>query len=118
MSENKIEVKAVVSYGGHSVSPNGSVNLTVKSAYSELTKTVSLLQLLNNDVHIKARLAGGKPFEVGSFRIKDIRIDGDGESVIKFNSLVDYVEVNMLNELVTKDLFTVRMAGEIEPEEE
>ena len=31
------------------------------------------------------------------FRIKQITIDGDGESKIKFNGLSDYVEMDNLN---------------------
>ena len=46
----KVKVKEVVKYGGHSLSANGSVNFTLKAQYSELSNTIQLMQMLNNDV--------------------------------------------------------------------
>lgn len=92
-----IKVKEVVKYGGHSLSANGSVNFTLKAQYSELANTIQLMQMLNNDVNIKAKAPGGKPMKLGFFRVKQIIIDGDGESTIKFNGLNDHVELDNLN---------------------
>lgn len=117
----KVKVKEVVEYAGHTLSANGNVNFTLKASYSELTNTIQLMQMFNNDVFIKARLPGGKPMNLGSFRIKQIIIDGDGESKIKFNSLNDYVEMDNLNVLPNNGAdvkeFTVLMEAEIEIEE-
>ena len=93
----KLKVMQVVTYGGHSLSSNGSVSLTLKAGYSELTKTIQAIQMLNEDVAVKAKLAGQKPMKLGSFKIKDIKIDGDGESVLKFAGISDYVEMDNLN---------------------
>lgn len=115
-----IKVKEVVTYGGHSISANGSVNLTFKAQYSELVNTVQSLQLLNNDVFIKARVAGMKPMKLGMFRVKDVNVSGDGSSTIKFNGISDYIEVDNLNTLPLKDsdtpLFNILMEAEIEEE--
>lgn len=117
----RIEVKEIVKYAGHNLSANGSVNLTLKARYSELSNSIMLMQMLNNDVTIKAKVAGQKPMKLGVFRIKEVKIDGDGESVIKFNSLSDYVEMNNLNILPLNDSdsqeFVVKMDAEIEEEE-
>ena len=78
----KVKVKEVVKYGGHSLSANGSVNFTLKAQYSELSNTIQLMQMLNNDVSIKAKIPGGSPMKLGFFRVKQIVIDGDGESTI------------------------------------
>lgn len=117
-----IKVKEVVTYGGHSLRANGAVNFTLKASYSELTNTISLMQMLNNDVSIKAKIPGGKPMKLGVFRINQIVIDGDGESVLKFNGLNDYIEMDNLNMLPLNDSenkeFVVMMEAEIEEEEE
>ena len=117
-----VKVKEIVKYGGHNLSANGSVNLTLRANYSELTSTIQLMQMLNNDVNIKAKIPGEKVMKLGFFRIKDIRIDGDGESIIKFNGLNDYIEMDNLNLLPVKgsenEEFAVMMDGEIEIEEE
>lgn len=122
MSEMTIKVKEVVRYGGHSLSANGSVNFTLKASYSELTNTVQTMQMLNNDVVIKAKLPAGKPMKLGMFRIKQLIIDGDGESTLKFNGLNDYIEMDNLNLLPLNNddnkEFVIMMEAEIEVEEE
>lgn len=116
----KIRIKEVVKYSGHSLSASGSVNFTLKASYSELINTISLMQLLNNDVDIKARLPGQRPFKLGYFRIKQIAVHGDGESTIKFNGLVDHIEMDHLNVLPMVDAdnkeFVVLMESEVELE--
>lgn len=117
-----IKVKEVVVYGGHSLSANGSVNLTLKAQYSELPNSIKMMQLLNNDVIIKAKAPGSKAMKLGVFRVKQIVVDGDGESVLKFNGLSDYIEMDNLNVLPlnTDDNkeFVVLMEANIENEED
>ena len=116
-----IKVKEVVKYGGHNLSANGSVNLTLKASYSELTNSVKVMQMLNNDVNIKAKVPGEKAIKLGIFRVKEIRVEGDGESIIKLNGLNDYIEMDNLNYLPIKgsenEEFAVMMEAEIEIEE-
>lgn len=118
------KVKEVVTYGGHSLKASGSVDLTLKAGYSELTNSIKLMQMLNNDVSIKAKVPGGKPMKLGQFRIKQIIIDGDGESVLKFNGLSDYIEMDNLNmlPLSTDDnkefVILILMEADIEEEDE
>lgn len=116
-----VKVKEVVKYGGHSLSANGSVNFTLKAQYSELPNTIKLMQMLNNDVNIKAKVPGGKPMKLGFFRVKQIVIDGDGESTIKFNGLNDYIEMDNLNLLPLNTdenkEFVVLMGADIETDE-
>lgn len=117
----KVKVKEVVKYGGHSLSANGSVNFTLKAQYSELSNTIQLMQMLNNDVSIKAKIPGDSPMKLGFFRVKQIVIDGDGESTIKFNGLNDYIEMDNLNLLPLNSdenkEFVVLMEAEIETDE-
>ena len=116
-----LKVKEVVKYGGHSLSANGSVNFTLNAQYSELTNTIMLMQMLNNDVNIKAKIPNEKPMKLGHFRIKQIIIDDDGESKIKFNGLSDYIEMDNLNLLPLNSdenkQFVVLMEADIEVEE-
>lgn len=116
-----VKVKEVVKYGGHSLSANGSVIFTLKAQYSELPNTIKLMQMLNNDVNIKAKVPGGKPMKLGFFRVKQIVIDGDGESTIKFNGLNDYIEMDNLNLLPLNTdenkEFVVLMEADIETDE-
>lgn len=121
MSVTKIHIKQFVKYGGHNLNANGTVNLTLISQYSQLIKTINLTQMLNNDIKLKVRKGNEKPFDVGSFRIKNIFIDNDGESKIKLNGIIDYIEVDNLNKLPIREEeveeFEVLYQAEIELEE-
>lgn len=116
----EIKVKEVVTYDGHNLSANGAVNLTLKAMYSELVNTIQVMQMLNNDVTIKAKIPNEKAIKLGIFRIKQINVDGDGESKLKFNGLIDYIEIDNLNLLpLSSDdnrQFTILMEAEIEEE--
>ena len=116
-----IKVKEVVKYDGHNVSANGSVNFNLKAGYSELVNSIKATQMLNNDVTIKAKIPGSKVMKLGIFRIKQIAIDGDGESKLKFNGLNDYIEMDNLNllPLSTEENkeFTIMMEADVEVEE-
>lgn len=94
----KIVIKQFVRYNGHNVKSNTTVSLNFKAMYSELTKTIQILQLLNNDVKIEA---DGKP--LGVFRVKNVSVSDDGESTLKFESMADAVEMDNLNSLVTAE---------------
>ena len=94
----QIKVKQLVEYNGHGLRANGSVDLNLKAKYSNLVNTIQLMQLLNNDITIKARVSN-KVTRLGVFRIKSIVIDGDGESKLKLIGLSDYIEMDELNKL-------------------
>lgn len=98
-----VKVKQVVKYDGHSLSSNGSVNFKLRASYSELVNSIKLMQMLNNDVIIKAKIPGSKVMKLGIFRIKQIVFDGDGESKITFNGLNDFIEMDNLNLLPLKN---------------
>lgn len=114
---NKVSVKSIMSYKGHTISANGSVNLTLHAKYGEITNSVGLLQMLNNDVNIKVKMEGNV-IKLGNFRIKSIQFEDDGESTVKFNSINDFVDTDGLNQLVTPDEFNVLFSASIEDEGE
>lgn len=117
-----VKIKEVVTYAGHSLKANGAVDFTLKAAYSELANSIKMMQMLNNDVDIKAKLPGHSPMKLGQFRIKQIVVDGDGESVLKFNGLNDYIEMDNLNLLPLNNEdnkeFQILAEAEIEMEDE
>lgn len=113
----RIKIKEMVKYNGHSVKANGSVDLNFKAMYSEITNSMQLLQLLNNDVSIAAKKEG-KVYKLGVFRIKNVKFDGDGESFLYFNSISDSVEMNNINSIISADEFNILMVADVELEEE
>ena len=47
-----IKITEMVEYAGHSLKANGSVDFNLKAPYSELVKTINVMQMLNNDIKI------------------------------------------------------------------
>ena len=72
-----VKIKEIVKYNGHSVKANGSFDLNFKAMYSELTNSMQVLQLLNNDVTIVAKPAGSKAIKLGVFRVKNVKFSED-----------------------------------------
>jgi len=114
----EIKVKAVGKYHGHSVKPNGAVDLSFKLPYDELTSVVKTLQMLNVNITIMAKIEDDKPIKLGMLMLKNVTIDHDGEAVLKFNSQLDYVEADNINDLAKTERFTLLMKAEIEAETE
>lgn len=119
-----IKVKEVVTNAGYRVTANGSVSISFAAKYSELSNTIQLQQLLNNDVEVKAKVpTSGKPqvFNLGSFRVKRTTIDDDGESKIEFNGITDYIEMDNLNKLPlnSDDVkeFTILVTADVDAED-
>ncbi len=103
-----IKIQAECSYNGHNIKANKSIDISFKFKYSELASCVKLLQLLNEDVIIMIKIgAKGKPMRLGSFMIKELKFDSDGESTAKFNSILDFVEAENLNGLAGEVLMAL-----------
>lgn len=115
-----IRVKEFVAYKGHSISASGKVTVTFGAMYSELVNTIKLMQMLNNDIVVYAKLPESGPLKLGMFRLKQIVVDGDGESKIKFDGITDYIETDNLNMLPLNSdeckEFQIRCTAEIEEE--
>ena len=121
MSEEKqIKIKEVVQLNGYSLKASGAVDLVLVAEYGELVKSVQVLQMLNNDVTIKAKVPGNKAMMLGVWRVKNVIVDGDGESKLKFNGLSDFIEMQNLNLLPLKSddnpRFQIMMEAQIEIE--
>ncbi len=111
----KVKVKSFVKYKGHNVKQNGTVLLTLSAMYGEIENSIKTLQMLNNDVKITARIAK-QNVELGVFRIKNILFDGDGESVLKFETLTDFIEMDNINKIIISDEFKILMEADVELE--
>lgn len=94
-----MKVKAVVKNMGNSLNANGIVNLRLKTSYSELPSAIKSLAMLNQNIDVKAKLPGDKPFRLGWFMLNEVKIASDGEADIRLRSIKENVEMDMLNSL-------------------
>ena len=111
-----VQIKTVASYGGHNVNQAGSVSLKLVFSYDTITKYIQAIQMLNENVNLLAVINGEK-IKLGSFMINSINIDHDGAGKIKFNSQLDYVEIDNISKLINSDLFKIMLQAEIDVEE-
>lgn len=117
-----LRVKEVVTYQGHSIAASGKVTVTFSAMYSELVNTVKLMQMLSNDISVHAKLQDNAPMKLGTFKLKQIIVDGDGESKIKLDGITDYIETDNLNMLPLRSdevkEFQIRFSTEVEEDNE
>lgn len=116
MSEvKKIKVVSIGKYNGHNIKQNRNIELSFKFGYDQLENSIMLLQMLNNNISIICRIGKEKPLQIGSFMLKQVNIDSDGESTVKFHSQLDFVEPNNLNGLAG-ELLNVMFKADVEVE--
>jgi hypothetical protein len=114
----KLQTKVVASYGGHSIKANKSVDLTLKVKYDELEKVVMLLQFLNENIDITIKRQGQKAQQLGTFMLKEVKVDHDGASVVKFNSMIDHVNADDINTMVGEDLMQIKLDADSQYQED
>lgn len=115
-----VKVKAEGSYYNHNVRQNKAIDVQFKIPYSELTNYIQSIQMLNEDVKLAAKIGAEKPATLGTFMINSIKIDNDGEGTIKFNSQMDFVDANKINDLAVRndEPLVILMKAQIDVEEE
>lgn len=113
----KVTINQHVEYKGHNVKSGGAVTLTFLAPYDEITKSMNLLQLISEDVGIKAKMPGGSPEFVGMFMINGVNFAKDGKSTIKFTSINTAVNMEPLMNMVENGRFQVQYSGEVEIED-
>lgn len=91
----ELKQKGVATFQGFTVGATGQVTIKFKFRYDEVVTSVNLLQGLNNDITVIAKVPDKKSMNLGMFTIGGINFDKDGNAVIPFKSLVD--SVNMEN---------------------
>lgn len=112
-----VKIKCVGKYKNHSIRANKNVDVTFDCNYDELVNYIQLSQLLNENVDITVKIEKNKPFKLGMFMVKEIKINSDGSGTLRFNSQLDYVEANNLN-LLSGELLQLLFKADIEIDDE
>ncbi|MCX7924157.1 MAG: hypothetical protein N3B21_19435 [Clostridia bacterium] len=114
----EIKVRSLAKYNGHSLKNNKAVDLGLKFAYEELPNYIKLIQFLNENTTITIKRGNNPPQKLGIFMVKEIKIDHDGEGVVKFNSQLDHVEADEITTIVGDEIFKVMFEAKAEEVEE
>lgn len=118
MGKTRIKSQMMVQYNGHSFTKNGDLDLNFKVDYSEIVNVLSLMRMLNQNIDVQVKLGRDKPETLGVFHIKNINVDRDGESKVKFNSETSSINPDKLMDLAEPDtIIMLRASAVIETED-
>lgn len=112
--EKKFKQKGVATFQGLSIGRNKTVQLKFKLRYDEILTSVELLQGLNSDITVHAKIGDDKPVNLGIFTIGAVNFDKDGNATIPFRSLVDNVNLDNINSIIDEDYIQLRFMAIIE----
>ena len=112
--EKKIKKKGIATFQGLSIGRNKTVQLKFKLRYDEILTSVELLQGLNSDITVHAKIGDDKPINLGIFTIGAVNFDKDGNATIPFKSLVDNVNLDNINSIIDEDYIQLRFMAIIE----
>lgn len=112
--EKKFKQKGVATFQGLSIGRNKTVQLKFKLRYDEILTSVELLQGLNSDITVHAKIGDDKPVNLGIFTIGAVNFDKDGNATIPFKSLVDNVNLDNINSIIDEDYIQLRFMAIIE----
>ena len=112
--EKKFKQKGVATFQSLSIRRNKTVQLNFKLRYDEILTSVELLQGLNSDITVHAKIGDNKPVNLGIFTIGAVNFDKDGNATIPFKSLVDNVNLDNINSIIDEDYIQLRFMAIIE----
>lgn len=112
--ERKLKQQGIASFEGLSIGKNKTIQVKFKLRYDEILTSVELLQGLNSDITLHAKVPDKKPMNLGIFTIGAINFDKDGNATIPFKSLTDNVNVESICSLVDEELIQLRFQAIIE----
>lgn len=112
--EKKLQEKGLAEFDGMSVSSGQIVTLKLKLRYDEMLTSVNLLQALQTDVTVQAKVPDEKAFNLGIFSVNSVSFDKDGNAKVCLKALVDNVEINRVCQLASEQIIQIRFLAVLE----
>ena len=112
--EKELKQRGVATFEGLQVGKNKTVTLNLKLRYDEIVTSVNLLQGLNTDITLQAKVPDKKPMNLGLFTIGAVNFDRDGNAKIPFKSMVDNVNLDCITQLVDEEFIQIRFMAVLE----
>lgn len=103
MSDKTIKLKGISKFVGMNISANKIITLNVVMGYEEIVTSIQLLQGLNNDITVFAKLGIGKAKSLGMFTVNSVNFDRDGNAKVSLKSMVSNVELENIIEIIDNE---------------
>lgn len=101
--EKEFKQRGVAEYKGLNVSASKIVTISFKFRYDEMITSINLLQGLNTDITVHARISGSKAKNLGIFTISGVSFDKDGNASVQFKSMVENVNLDNITDVISAD---------------
>lgn len=115
--EKILKQSGVATLENFSVGKGSVVKLKFKFRYDEIVTSVSLLQAVNTDVTLVAKVDNKDIKNLGLFVIDAVNFDKDRNATAVFKSLTDNVNLNYICDIVDANLIQLGIKAVIEIEE-
>lgn len=113
--EKKLKQKGVATLEGININKSRAITVSFKLRYDEILTSVELLQGLNNDITVHAKLPStGKVVSLGMFTIGAVNFDRDGNAKIPFKSMLENVNLESICMLTDEEYIQLRFMAVIE----
>lgn len=112
--EKRLDEKGVVKFNGFTISPTRVVSLKFIMRYDEIITSINLLQGLQSDITIHAKVPDRKAFSLGIFNVGGVSFDKDGNAKITFKSMTDNVNLEEVCSLANEELIQVKFLAVLE----
>lgn len=114
MQERQLKQKGIATFEGLTISKSRTVILKVKLRYDEVITSINLLQGLNSDITVHAKVPDRKAMNLGIFTIGAVNFDKDGNATIPFKSMVQNVNLDNICSLTDEDYIQLRFMAVLE----
>ncbi len=114
MQERHLKQKGIATFEGLTISKSRTVILKVKLRYDEVITSINLLQGLNSDITVHAKVPDRKAMNLGIFTIGAVNFDKDGNATIPFKSMVQNVNLDNICSLTDEDYIQLRFMAVLE----
>lgn len=116
--QKDMKVTGEASFKGMTISKARIVSIKFEMRYSEIVKSVNLMQGLHCDIDVFARYRG-KAHKLGMFKLDGVTFDRDGNSTISLKAMMEQVEIDEVASVVSMDpeeILNLRFSAVIELE--
>ncbi len=118
MATEKITAKAIGTFDGMSVKKDKSIDLIFIFPFDQRGEALKTTLFVSQDIRVLARVGKEKPVELGYFKFKNFNFNSHGESKLKLQAFLEYVNMDNVNSIANNDtLLNLRFEAEIEVEE-
>ncbi len=105
--EKELKEKGIAVFEGLNITKTKVVKLKFLLRYDEMITSVNLLQGLNSDITVHAKVPDRKPMNLGVFNVGSVNFDKDGNAKVLLESMLESVDMDSIYEVAAADYIVI-----------